>query len=149
MTRSFVALLAIAAAGALPAAASASCYFVYSAKNDLVYRSTISPVDLSKPISEGLRGRFAGGHLVMIPDETDCPDLLINGESELFATLGFSNKGAGGRSAAIEGSPLFQNNAGARPGTDTVGAQTPSEVNSPQRGQQRRSAPSSTAPRSP
>jgi len=60
MTRSFVALLAVAAAGALPAAASASCYFVYSAKNDLVYRSTISPVDLSKPISDGLRGRFAG-----------------------------------------------------------------------------------------
>jgi hypothetical protein len=150
MTRSIVALLAIAAAGALPAAASASCFFVYSARNDLVYRSTISPVDLSKPISEGLRGRFAGGHLVMIPDETDCPDLLINGESELFATLGFSNKGAGGRAAAaIDASPLFQNNAGARPGTDTVGAQTPSEVNSPQRGQQRRSAPSSTAPHSP
>ena len=135
MTRSFVALLAVAAAGALPAAASASCYFVYSAKNDLVYRSTISPVDLSKPISEGLRGRFAGGHLVMIPDETGCPDLLANGESELFATLGFSNKGAGGRSAAaIDASPLFQNNAGARPGADTVGAETPSDVNSPQRG---------------
>ena len=50
MTRSFVALLAVAAAGALPAAASASCFFVYSAKNELVYRSTISPVDLSKPI---------------------------------------------------------------------------------------------------
>ena len=76
MTRSFVALLAVAAAGALPAAASASCFFVYSAKNELVYRSTISPVDLSKPISDGLRGRFAGGHMVMIPDETGCPDLL-------------------------------------------------------------------------
>ena len=105
MTRSFVALLAVAAAGALPAAASASCYFVYSAKNDLVYRSTIAPVDLSKPISEGLRGRFSGGHLVMIPDETGCPDLLANGESQLFATLGFSNKGAGGRSAAATTTP--------------------------------------------
>jgi hypothetical protein len=90
-------LLAVAAAGALPAAASASCYFVYSAKNELIYRSTISPVDLSRPISESLRGRFAGGHLVMIPDETGCPDLLSDGESRLFATLGFSNKGAGGR----------------------------------------------------
>ena len=55
--------------------------------------------------------------------------------AELFATLGFSNKGAGGRSAAaIDASPLFQNNAGARPGADTVGAETPSDVVSPQRG---------------
>ena len=128
MTRSFVALLAVAAAAALPAAASASCYFVYSAKNELVYRSTIAPVDLSKPISQGLRGRFSGGHMVMIADETGCPDLLSNGESQLFATLGFSNKGAGGRASAIDASPLFQNNAGARPGADTVGAETPSDV---------------------
>ena len=85
----------------------------------------------------------------MIPDETGCPDLLSNGESQLFATLGFSNKGAGGRSAAIDASPLFQNNAGARPGADTVGAETPSDVNSPQRGQSRRSGSSSTAPRRP
>ena len=58
MTRSFVALLAVAAAGALPAAASASCYFVYSAKNDLVYRSTIAPVDLSKPREPKLVGEL-------------------------------------------------------------------------------------------
>ena len=134
MTKSLIALLAVAAAGTVPAAASASCFFVYSGKNELLYRSTIAPVDLSRPISEGLRGRFSGGHLVMFPEEADCPDLLANGESELFATLGFSNKAAGGRSAAIEASPLFQNNAGARPGSDTVGAKTPSDVNSPQRG---------------
>lgn len=147
MTRSIVALLAVAAAGALPAAASASCYFVYNARNDLIYRSTVSPVDLSRPISEGLRGRFGGGHLVMIPEEVGCPDLLALGESQLFATLGFSNKGAGGRSAAaIDASPLFQNNAGARPGADTVGAETPSDVNSAQRGQRRSAPPSSTAP---
>ena len=134
MTKSRIAFLAALVAGTVPAAASASCFFVYSARNDLVYRSTVAPVDLSRPISEGLRGRFAGGHLVMIPDETGCPDLLSNGESRLFATLGFTNRGAGGRSSAIEASPLFQNNAGARPGADTVGAETPSDVNSPQRG---------------
>ena len=146
MTKSLIALLAVAAAGTLPAAASASCFFVYSAKNELVYRSTISPVDLSRPISDGLRGRFSGGHLVMIPEEAGCPDLLASGESRLFATLGFSNKGAGGRSAgAIEASPLFQNNAGARPGADTVGAETPSDVNSPQRGR-RSPAPVPAAP---
>jgi hypothetical protein len=145
MTKSLIALLAVAAAGAFPAAASASCYFVYGAKNELLYRSTIAPVDLSRPISDGLRGRFAGGHLVMIPDETDCPDLLLNGESELFATLGFSNKGAGGRTAAIDASPLFQNNAGARSEADTVGARTPSEINSPQRGR-RGAAPAAATP---
>ena len=134
MTKSRIALLAALVAGTVPAAASASCFFVYSARNDLVYRSTVAPVDLSRPISEGLRGRFTGGHLVMIPDETGCPDLLANGESRLFATLGFTNRGAGGRSSAFEASPLFQNNAGARPGADTVGAETPSDVNSPQRG---------------
>jgi len=145
MTKSLIALLAVAAAGTVPAAASASCFFVYGARNDLVYRSTVAPVDLSRPISEGLRGRFSGGHLVMIPDETGCPDLLANGESQLFATLGFTNRGAGGRSAAIEASPLFQNNAGARPGVDTVGAETPSDVNSPQRG--RRAPAPAAAPR--
>jgi len=146
MTRSSIAMLVVAAAAVVPATASASCYFVYSAKNELIYRSTIAPVDLSRPISDGLRGRFSGGHLVMIPEETGCPDLLSNGESRLFATLGFSNKGAGGRSSsAIDASPLFQNNAGARPGADTVGADTPSDVASPQRGQPRRSAPA-TAP---
>ena len=155
MTRSSIAMLVVAAAAVVPATASASCYFVYSAKNELIYRSTIAPVDLSRPISDGLRGRFSGGHLVMIPEETGCPDLLATGESQLFATLGFSNKGAGGRSAAaIDASPLFQNNAGARPGADTVGAETPSDVSSPQRGQPRRTgssptAPASTAPRSP
>jgi hypothetical protein len=145
MTKSLIALLAALVAGTIPAAASASCFFVYSAKNELVYRSTVAPVDLSRPITDGLRGRFTGGHLVMIPDETGCPDLLSNGESQLFATLGFTNRGAGGRSAAIEASPLFQNNAGARPGADTVGAETPSDVNSPQRG--RRAPAPAAAPR--
>ncbi len=143
MKKPLIALLVAAAAATLPAAASASCFFVYGAKNDLVYRSTVSPVDLSRPISESLRGRFSGGHLVMIPDETGCPDLLSSGESKLFATLGFTNRGAGGRASAIEASPLFQNNAGARPGADTVGAETPSDVNSAQRG---RRAPPATAP---
>ena len=147
MTKSLIALLAVAAAGAVPAAASASCYFVYGAKNELLYRSTIAPVDLSRPISDGLRGRFAGGHLVMIPDETDCPDLLLNGESELFATLGFSNKGAGGRTAAIDASPLFQNNAGARSEADTVGAQDALRDQQPAARPPRRSSGGSNAGR--
>ncbi len=99
---SFAALLCLA----VPTAASANCYFVYSAQNQLVYRSTLSPVDLSKPISEGLKGRFAGGHLTMIPDETGCPELLANGEAQVFASLGFAAPGR--PTSAIDASPLFR-----------------------------------------
>src|SRR5450755_1584506 len=93
---------------AIPTCASASCYYIYSAQNELVYRSTISPVDLSRPISDGLRGRFSGSHLTMIPDETGCPDLLAGGESSLFASLGFTAPGAGRNASAMEASPLFR-----------------------------------------
>ncbi len=72
--------LAVAAGLALPAVASANCYFVFSPKNELVYRSVVSPVDLSKPISSGIRARFSAAHLTMIPDEADCPDLGPVGE---------------------------------------------------------------------
>jgi hypothetical protein len=89
---------------AMPAFASANCYFVYSSQNQLIYRSTLSPVDLSRPISEGLRGRFAGGHLTMIPDETGCPDLLASGESQVFASFGIARS-----SSVVDSSPLFRN----------------------------------------
>lgn len=123
MKKALIGLLAALAAAIAPAPASASCFFIYGANNQLVYRSTTSPVDLSRPISESLRGRFSGGHLVMIPDETGCPDLLANGESRLFATLGFGNRGAVGRSpTAIEASPLFRGVGG-----DPAGAATPAD----------------------
>ena len=114
MTKALIGLLATLAAALVPGTASASCFFVYGPKNDLIYRSTITPVDLSRPISESMRGRFSGGHLVMIPDETGCPDLLAGGESKLFATLGFTTSGSGRTTSAINASPLFRN-VGARP----------------------------------
>jgi hypothetical protein len=89
---------------AMPAFASANCYFVYSAQNQLIYRSTLSPVDLSRPISDGLRGRFAGGHLTMIPDEAGCPDLLTSGESQVFASFGIARS-----TSVVDSSPLFRN----------------------------------------
>lgn len=105
--------LAVAAGCALPAVASANCYFVFSPKNELVYRSVVSPVDLSKPISSGIRARFNAAHLTMIPDETGCPDL-----------------GAVGVQAATEGatsgpfaSPLFRN-AESRSAYDATGGIT-------------------------
>ena len=62
----FVAVLVV------PAVASANCYSIYDAKNRLAFQSTIAPVDLSTRISDGMRARFPGAHLVMIPDDSDC-----------------------------------------------------------------------------
>jgi len=117
MNKALIGLLAPLAAALVPVTASASCFFIYGPKNELVYRSTITPVDLSRPISDSMRGRFSGGHLVMIPDETGCPDLLAGGESKLFATLGFTTPGSGRTTSAVNASPLFRN-VGARPGSD-------------------------------
>lgn len=102
---------------ALPVDASASCYFIYSGQNQLIYRSTLAPIDLSRPISEGMKGRFAGGHLTMIPDETGCPELLVNGEAQIFASLGFTS--ANRPTTAIETSPLFRNADSRNSGTMT------------------------------
>jgi hypothetical protein len=57
---------------ALPSLASANCYAIYDTKNRLAFQSTISPVDLSTRISDQMRTRFPGGHLTMIPDDSDC-----------------------------------------------------------------------------
>ncbi len=129
MTKAFIGLLATFAAALVPVTASASCFFIYGVQNQLVYRSTITPVDLSRPISEGMRGRFNGGHLVMIPDETGCPDLLAAGESKLFATLGFTTPGSGRTTSAIDASPLFRNVRG-RPGSDASDSATPTDSDS-------------------
>jgi len=67
-----IALSSLAVGLVLPSVASANCYSIYDAKNRLAFQSTIAPVDLSTRISDGMRGRFPGGHLVMIPDDSDC-----------------------------------------------------------------------------
>jgi len=67
-----IALSSLVVALVLPSVASANCYSIYDAKNRLAFQSTIAPVDLSARISDGMRGRFPGGHLIMIPDDSDC-----------------------------------------------------------------------------
>ena len=57
----------------LPSLASANCYSIYDAKNRLAFQSTVAPVDLSTRISESMRARFPGGHLIMIPDDDRLP----------------------------------------------------------------------------
>jgi len=66
------ALSSLAVVLVLPSIASANCYSIYDAKNRLAFQSTIAPVDLSTRISDGMRSRFPGGHLIMIPDDSDC-----------------------------------------------------------------------------
>jgi hypothetical protein len=70
-TTRLTALLSLAVL-ALPSVASANCYSIYDVKNRLAFQSTISPVDLSTRISDQMRSRFPGGHLIMIPDDSDC-----------------------------------------------------------------------------
>jgi hypothetical protein len=140
--------LAALCLAALPGFASANCYFVFSAQNQLVYRSVISPVDLSHPISDGLRGRFANGHLTMIPDETGCPDLLASGESQVFASFGFSPSAGPRPTSAIDASPLFRDadSAGAGAAPYSQHDATPADGS---RATPKRAAPSpANAPRS-
>jgi len=66
------ALLSLALVLVLPSLASANCYSIYDAQNRLAFQSTIAPVDLSTRISDGMRARFPGGHLIMVPDDSDC-----------------------------------------------------------------------------
>ena len=67
-----IALSSLAVLLVLPSVASANCYSIYDAKNRLAFQSTIAPVDLSARISDQMRTRFPGGHLVMLPDDSDC-----------------------------------------------------------------------------
>lgn len=98
--------MGLLAAAALPTAAEAGCFYVYNPKNELVYRSTLSPVDLSQPISAGMRGRYAGGHLTMVPSSDDCIDLAAYGPSQEMIA---ANAASGRNLSPIEASPLFRN----------------------------------------
>ena len=62
--RHLMMLLAVAGA-ALGSNAFAACFTVTDRANAVIYRGESSPIDLSKPISEGIAERFPGGHLVM------------------------------------------------------------------------------------
>jgi hypothetical protein len=71
-TTRLTALSSLAILLVLPSLASANCYSIYDAKNRLAFQSTIAPVDLSARITDGMRARFPGGHLIMVPDDSDC-----------------------------------------------------------------------------
>ena len=48
------------------------CYTVYDRANRIVYRSELTPVDLSGPIRVGMQKTFPGGQLVISGDVQRC-----------------------------------------------------------------------------
>jgi|GEM_PF-6809890 len=62
---------AVAACGAAQGA-FAACYHVYTADGVLVYRSTITPVDMAAPLHETLPEIEDGAHMVFTLDMFDC-----------------------------------------------------------------------------
>lgn len=54
-------------------AAQAACYTIYDTKNEVIYRDTAPPVDMSRPLGETLPAVApAGSRLVFSPDSHIC-----------------------------------------------------------------------------
>jgi hypothetical protein len=70
MQRTFVLFLLLA--GSAASAAYADCYTILDARNRIVYRSEIPPVDLSGPISTSVNAIYRGGQLVISGDNRNC-----------------------------------------------------------------------------
>jgi hypothetical protein len=58
--------------GLLPLYASATCYTVFDSQNRIIYRDTVTPIDLSASIGSALQARYPGGHLVISGDDAKC-----------------------------------------------------------------------------
>ena len=115
--KALTSLFGLLCLAALPTVASASCFYVFSAQNQLVYRSTISPVDLSRPISEGLKGRYAGGHLTMEPDDTGCPELIASTQNNASGIFALTSGANSERSvSAMDVKPVMRNMKSLGPG---------------------------------
>ena len=57
------------------AAPAFDCFTIYNAANVIVYRSTSSPINLSRPISQALAEQYPGAHLIWTRDDQACPAL--------------------------------------------------------------------------
>jgi len=51
--------------------AGALCFSIYDASETLIYRASMAPIDLSRPISEAMAQQFPGGRL-LITDDRPC-----------------------------------------------------------------------------
>ena len=63
-------LLSALAASGLPSVALALCYTVYGSGGVVIWRGTNAPVDLSKPVHEGMRAIFPAGSFLLIEEDT-------------------------------------------------------------------------------
>jgi hypothetical protein len=78
--------LALALAlGALPPSALGFCYTVIDRSNTVVWRGTVSPIDLSRSVSDGMRRVFPPGHMLVISEEAQsCAPI---GPQEIFGGM--------------------------------------------------------------
>jgi hypothetical protein len=58
-------------AGWLPLHAAAVCFTVFEGDR-IVYRDLSSPIDLSGPISDAMRGKYPGGQLIISTQDDNC-----------------------------------------------------------------------------
>ena len=99
------AILPLALLLSLPGVAgAANCYSIYDAKNQLTFQSTVAPVDLSTRISQSMRERFPGAHLVIVPDDEDCREYRTG---PILSPRFDSRKGRRSREQTIE-APLLR-----------------------------------------
>lgn len=81
------------------ATAAGSCFTIYAADGELIYRSASTPIDLSRPISETMAVRYPGAHLVWTPYEDKHCQELDRGRQRLEAARstgkGASSQGSG------------------------------------------------------
>ena len=89
-----------------------SCFTIYNAKNDVLYQSTETPIDLSQSISRQIAARYPKHHLVMVDRSDLCAEVRpIEKSSEDQGRTGASEK-------TFMDSPLFRNAAAARVATN-------------------------------
>ena len=92
----YLSALALIAAACIPAMAQAECYSVYNGKEELIFQSTQSPVDLRQPIAQSVKKRFsADAHMVFTPSSDDCPIV-----DKTVAPVALPDAGAGAAAAA-------------------------------------------------
>ena len=101
-------LLVAGLLGALAASsAQAACYELYSSKNELVYRSMRSPVDLSQPLHQTVPKFAPGAKLIFTPSSQGCEielnklqpqsQAIVEIEGDGFRTMSPRTPRGGGR----------------------------------------------------
>jgi hypothetical protein len=101
-----IGLLIAIAVGGVPGGTFAMCYTVFGANQVVVWRGTNTPVDLSKPIHEGLRKNFPPGSFLLI--EEDARSCTPVGPQDFFGPMP-------GLTGPVPGAPGMQGGMTAAP----------------------------------